>query len=64
MVRIKSQHYGRGAAEAKIYLCDNFLFCVLKGGMTPVERNLLEHGTRRWYDIACKVILLEPSPEE
>ena len=44
MVRIKSQHYGRGAAEAKIYLCDNFLFCVLKGGMTPVERNLLEHG--------------------
>lgn len=44
MVRIKSQHYGRGATEAKTYQCDNFVFCVLKGGMTVVERNLLEHG--------------------
>ena len=44
MVRIKTQHYGRGSAEAKTYQCDNFLFCVLRGGMTPVERNLLEHG--------------------
>jgi uncharacterized protein YbcI len=44
MVRIKSQHYGRGATEAKSYQCDDFLFCVLKGGMTTVERDLLEHG--------------------
>jgi uncharacterized protein YbcI len=44
MVRIKSQHYGKGATEAKTYQCDNFIFCVMKGGMTPVERNLLEHG--------------------
>jgi uncharacterized protein YbcI len=44
MVRIKSQHYGKGATEAKTYQCDNFIFCVTKEGMTPVERNLLEHG--------------------
>src|ERR671922_2448644 len=44
MVRIKSQHYGKGATEAKTYQCDNFLFCVMKGGMTTIERNLLEHG--------------------
>ena len=44
MVRIKSQHYGKGATEAKTYQCDSFIFCVMKGGMTPVERNLLEHG--------------------
>jgi uncharacterized protein YbcI len=44
MVRIKSRHYGRGAAEAKTYQCDHFVVSVLKGGMTPVERNLLEHG--------------------
>ncbi len=44
MVRIKSQHYGRGASEAKSYQCDGFLFCVLKGGMTVVERDLLAHG--------------------
>jgi uncharacterized protein YbcI len=44
MVRIKSQHYGRGATEAKAYQCDDFVFCVLKGGMTTVELNLLQHG--------------------
>jgi uncharacterized protein YbcI len=44
MVRIKSQHYGKGATEAKSYQCDNFLFCVMKGGITTVEQNLLEHG--------------------
>lgn len=44
MGRIKAQHYGKGPTEAKTYLCDDFLFCVLKGGMTVVERTLLEHG--------------------
>jgi uncharacterized protein YbcI len=44
LVQIKSQHYGKGATEAKAYQCDDFLFCVLKGGMTTAERNLLEHG--------------------
>jgi len=43
MVRIKAQNYGKGATEAKSYMCDNFLFCVLKDGITPVERNLLDH---------------------
>jgi uncharacterized protein YbcI len=44
MVRIKSQHFGKGATEAKTYQCDGFLFCVMKGGLTTAERNLLEHG--------------------
>jgi uncharacterized protein YbcI len=43
MVRIKSETYGKGATEAKSYQCDNFLFCVLKGGVTQVERTLLQH---------------------
>lgn len=43
MVRIKSESYGKGATEAKSYQCDNFLFCVLKGGITRVERTLLNH---------------------
>jgi uncharacterized protein YbcI len=25
-------------------VCDDWLFCVLKDGMTPVERTLLRHG--------------------
>lgn len=44
MVRLKAEHYGKGATEAKAYVCDDWLFCVLKGGMTPVERTLLQNG--------------------
>lgn len=44
MVRLKAEHYGKGATEAKTYVCDDWLFCVLKGGMTTVERTLLDHG--------------------
>ena len=46
IVRIKSDSFGKGATEAKSYQCDNFLFCVLKGGMTPVERTLLRHDAQ------------------
>jgi uncharacterized protein YbcI len=44
MVRLKAEHYGKGPTEAKTYVCDDWLFCVLKDGMTPVERTLLRHG--------------------
>jgi uncharacterized protein YbcI len=44
MVRLKAEHYGKGPTEAKTYLCDDWLFCVMKGGMTTVERTLLDHG--------------------
>lgn len=44
MVRLKAQHYGKGAVEAKTYVNDNFLFVVLKGGMTKVEERLVSSG--------------------
>ena len=44
MVRLKAQYYGKGATEVKTYVCDDWVFCVLKGGMTTVERTLLQHG--------------------
>lgn len=44
MVRLKAQHYGKGAVEAKTYVCDDWVFCVLKGGFTTVEQTLLDHG--------------------
>jgi uncharacterized protein YbcI len=44
MVRITSDGYGRGATEAKSYQCDEVVVCVMKGGLTPVERNLIDHG--------------------
>jgi uncharacterized protein YbcI len=44
LVRIKSRHFGRGATEGKAYQCDDFVFCVLKGGLTVAELDLLSHG--------------------
>lgn len=44
VVRLKAQHYGKGAVEAKTYLNDDFLFVVLKGGMTKVEDTLVRSG--------------------
>lgn len=47
MIRLKAERFGKGPTEAKTYVCDDWLFCVMKGGLTPVERNLLEHGEER-----------------
>jgi uncharacterized protein YbcI len=44
MVRLKAHQIGKGPTEAKAYLCDDWLFCVMKGGMSPVEQTLLQHG--------------------
>lgn len=44
IVRLKAQHYGKGAVAAKSYLNDDFLFVVLKGGMTRVEETLVAAG--------------------
>lgn len=44
IVRLKAQHYGKGAIEAKTFVNDDFLFVVLKGGLTKVEETLVESG--------------------
>ncbi len=44
IVRLKAQHYGKGAIEAKTYANDDFLFVVLKGGITKVEETLIRSG--------------------
>jgi uncharacterized protein YbcI len=44
LVRLKAQYYGKGPTEAKAYLNDDILVVVLKGGLTTVERTLLEAG--------------------
>jgi uncharacterized protein YbcI len=43
VVRLKAHYYGRGPTAAKSYSCDNFIFTVLEGGLTPVEQTLLDH---------------------
>jgi uncharacterized protein YbcI len=42
MVRLKAELYGRGPVEARAFQNGEFVFCVMKGGLTTVERTLLE----------------------
>ena len=44
VVRLKAQYYGKGPTEAKAFLNDETLVVVLKGGLTTVERTLLDAG--------------------
>ena len=44
LVRLLAQHYGKGPTQAKSYVCDDWLFCVMKDGMTTTERTLLDNG--------------------
>ena len=41
---IKARSMGKGPTGAKAYQCDQFIFCVLEGTVTPVERTLLDNG--------------------
>lgn len=52
MVRIKAEFYGKGPTEAKAYQNDDVLLCVMKGGLTTVERTLLAGGE---YDLVRDV---------
>ena len=42
MTRLKSELYGKGPTASKAYQNDDIVFCVLRGGLTQVERTLLE----------------------
>src|SRR5215218_8131612 len=44
LVRLKAQYYGKGPTEAKAYINDDVLVVVLRGGLTTVERTLLDAG--------------------
>jgi uncharacterized protein YbcI len=44
IVRLKAQYYGKGPTEAKAFMNDEVLTVILKGGLTTVERTLLESG--------------------
>ena len=42
MVGLKKRHYGKGPERARTYLGDNYVFCVLEGGLTRNEETLLD----------------------
>ena len=47
MVGLKKKFYGRGPDRAKSFINDNYVFCVLDGGLTKNEKTLLDAGEHR-----------------
>jgi uncharacterized protein YbcI len=41
IVRIHAEHYGKGATQAKTYVWDNLVVCVLRDVLTTAERTLV-----------------------
>jgi uncharacterized protein YbcI len=44
IVRLYSEDFGRGPTGAKTYVLDDVVICVLRDGLTPVERTLRDGG--------------------
>jgi uncharacterized protein YbcI len=44
VVRAIKDLYGRGPTHAKTYLCDDYVFCVLNGGLTRDEETMIRGG--------------------
>jgi uncharacterized protein YbcI len=47
MVGLKKSFYGRGPTRAKTYINDNYILCVLEGGLTKNEETLIAAGEAR-----------------
>jgi uncharacterized protein YbcI len=41
---LHKEHYGKGPTQAKTYLNDDTVICMLRGGFTVVERTLIDEG--------------------
>ena len=44
VVRTMKDLYGRGPTHAKTYICDEYVFCVMSGGMTRDEETMVRGG--------------------
>jgi len=44
MVGLKKQFYGKGPTKARTYINDNYILCVLQGGLTRNEETLIAAG--------------------
>jgi uncharacterized protein YbcI len=66
MVGLKKEFYGRGPTKAKTYINDNYVFCVLEGGLTKNEETLLkagEHRLVREFRLRFQEVMTEPTTE-
>ena len=66
MVGLKKEFYGKGPTEAKTYINDNYMFCVMKGGLTRNEQTLLDRGEAelvRTYRLRFQEAMAGPTTE-
>ena len=60
VVRTMKDLYGRGPTHAKTYLCDEFVFCVMSGGLTRDEETMIrggEHEAVRDYRLRFQAVI-------
>lgn len=66
MVGLKKEFYGRGPTKAKTFINDNYVFCVLEGGLTRNEETLLaagEHALVRQFRLRFQEVMRDPTVE-
>jgi uncharacterized protein YbcI len=66
MVGLKKKFYGRGPDQAKSYVNDNYVFCVLNGGLTQNEKTLVDAGEERLvrsYRLRFQEVMAEQTME-
>ena len=59
-VRTMKDLYGRGPTHARTYLCDEYIFCVMSGGMTRDEETMIrggEHEAVRDYRLRFQAVI-------
>ena len=66
MVALKKQFYGKGPNKVKTFINDNYVFCVMEGGLTRNEETLLEAGEEelvRAYRLRFQSVMSKPTTE-
>jgi uncharacterized protein YbcI len=66
MVGLKKGFYGKGPTKAKTYINDNYVFCVMQGGLTKNEETLLAAGEQdlvRQYRLRFQEAMAAPTVE-
>jgi len=66
MVGLKKEFYGKGPTKAKTFLNDNYVFCVMEGGLTRNEETMIERGHEdlvRSYRLRFQEAMEDPTVE-
>jgi uncharacterized protein YbcI len=64
VVGLKKEFYGKGPTKAKTFVNENYVFCVMAGGLTRNEETLLAHGEHdlvRAYRLRFQEVMSEPT---